>query len=208
MLKMKNIFNTVRSEWTLLKVMCVISTWYLKKEWIVSNNPKKSLQFTESYIQINGLIFCAITNETPKQTIANESPITHTQVVVNKICSKGRLFVFTASIHACAGIGRIHREDICADTHELGLTHQLTNGWSTGGKWSGKLFSGHPCLRSSVSGQLCLCSVLLKTCGDSSLRDNKITDVSILTFQRNSINQRSCACTLLWPLTSSTHPQE
>lgn len=81
--------------------------------------------------------------------------------------------MFTPSVYACAGIRCVHGEDVCADTHELGFTHQLTNGWCTRGERSGKLLSGHPRLRSSVSRQLCFRSVLLEPCGYSSLEIGK-----------------------------------
>ncbi len=77
--------------------------------------------------------------------------------------------MFTSSVHACTGIGRVHGEDVCADTHKLCFTHQLTDGRSTRGEWPGKLLSGHPRLRPCVSRQLCFRSVLLEPCGYSSL---------------------------------------
>lgn len=80
----------------------------------------------KSCIQTNGMN--RIRTYETLQPIASKSPETHTQVVVNKICSEGGLFVFTASIHACAGIRRVHGEDVCADTHELGFPHQLSYG--------------------------------------------------------------------------------
>lgn len=51
-----------------------------------------------------------------------------TQIVIDKVCCEGWLLVFPASVHTGVGVGRIHRENVSANAHQLGLPHQLPDG--------------------------------------------------------------------------------
>lgn len=102
-----------------------------------------------------------------------------TQVVVDKLSWEGRLLMFPAPVEAGAGIRCVHWENIGTDTHQFCLSHQLPDGWSTGGQRSWKFLPWHPCLRPCVPGQLSLCPVLLQASRDTSLQLGHTSIVAI-----------------------------
>lgn len=116
-------------------------------------------------------------NSAEYASVVNGDQSLFTKVVVDKVCCEGRLLVFSASIHAGVGIRCVHRENICADAHQFCLPHQLPDGRGTRGQRSRQFLTGHPGLRSSVSGQLSFCSILLQAGGDSGLQVGQMFNI-------------------------------
>lgn len=92
-----------------------------------------------------------------------------TQIVVDKLSWEGRLLMFPTSVNTGTGIRCVHRENIGTDTHQFCLSHQLPDGWSTGGQRSWQFLPWDPCLRPCVPGQLSFCPVLLQASRDTGL---------------------------------------
>lgn len=104
--------------------------------FLCSSCGKSSLQIKDSRTPNAAPFWCYLRNAHVPCQVANLHRQTLTQVVVDKLSWEGRLLMLPAPVQAGTGIRCVHRENVCTDPHQFCLSHQLPDGWSTGGQRS------------------------------------------------------------------------